>query len=113
MAVNSITAVDISAVSVTASSIQGYSVDYSGVTYAILDSANKTSNATLSNGDLTVVSSDANYSNVIATQGKSTGKWCFEVSVTADADQNCFVGLAGCSVLGKCLGTLDSSAAPA
>jgi hypothetical protein len=49
------------------------------LTYATLNPADKHANITLSNGDLTCTSAVAGYTAVRATQGKSTGKWYWEI----------------------------------
>lgn len=48
------------------------------IAYAVLNSADKNANITLSNGNLTAVSASNSYDSVRSAIGKSTGKWYFE-----------------------------------
>ena len=48
-----------------------------------LDPANKNTNATLSNGNLTVTTTPSAYSTALSTTSKSSGKWYFEATVNS------------------------------
>lgn len=69
-------------------------IDGAGITYATWSSTNKSSNITLSNGNLTFTGIAGNNGIGIATVGKSSGKWYWEITVdSASALGNEFAGV--------------------
>lgn len=54
-----------------------------GPTYATFNAADKSANITLSNFARTATASDTSWKSARATQAKSSGKWYFEVTMTA------------------------------
>lgn len=56
-------------------------IDGAGITYATWSPTNKSSNITLSNGNLTFTGIAGNTGIGIATVGKSSGKWYWEITV--------------------------------
>jgi len=54
-----------------------------GATYATWDSGNKGTNLTLSGGDLITTGSGTNWASVLSTVAKSSGKWYWEITMSA------------------------------
>ena len=70
----------------------GFNAVSGGNTYATLDPSNKGTNATLSSGNLNLVSSSG-YSSARSTISKTSGKWYWECTVTSPSS-NMFGGVA-------------------
>ncbi len=69
-------------------------IDGSSLVYATWSSTNKSSNITLTNGNLTFTGIAGNNGIGIATIGKSSGKWYWEITVdSAAAGGNEFAGV--------------------
>jgi hypothetical protein len=69
-------------------------IDGAGIAYATWSTTNKSSNITLSNGNLTYKGITGNYGIGISTVGKSSGKWYWEITVdSASASGNEFLGV--------------------
>lgn len=62
-----------------------YKISAGGVTYATWDPAHKGASITLSGGNLTA-SLSSGQSSVVATLGKSSGKWYWEETIVSGAD---------------------------
>ena len=65
--------------------------------YCTVNALTKTSNMTLTNGNLDCVSSDTDWAQALGTIGMSSGKWYFEVT-KVNAGGGAMVGIAGASV---------------
>ena len=71
-------------------------VAYQVKTYAIWNSADKSSGITLSNGDATIYNAAGGWQAVRANIGKSTGKWYWEIRV--DSSGNAMLGVGSLNV---------------
>ena len=65
--------------------------------YCTVNAVTKTTNMTLTNGNLDCVSSDSDWSQALGTIGMSSGKWYFEVT-KVNAGGGALIGIAGSSV---------------
>jgi len=66
--------------------------------YCTVNAVTKTSNMTLTNGNLDCVSSNTDWSQALGTIGMSSGKWYFEVT-KVNAGGGALIGIAGASVV--------------
>lgn len=66
----------------------------STTTYATLNPSDKSSDITLSNGNLTATAGGSGYDSVRSTVGTSTGKWYWEWKYTTVSSQDATVGFA-------------------
>ena len=66
--------------------------------YCTINAVTKTTNMTLTNGNLDCVSSNTDWSQALGTIGMSSGKWYFEV-LKVNASGGALIGIAGASVV--------------